>query len=135
MLSESENQWNFAGPTRAFFEIRLKLSRVASLPGLVLALIFFFSSLSHTAPVSSTGMGWQTTLDRDDQTLTYSFDHTGGYSLAAAGISDPLTSLDTLFETTIPDWEDILKTSLEAWGLITTWIPIPSCTLLSQKTR
>ncbi|WP_236892959.1 autotransporter domain-containing protein [Desulfoluna limicola] len=71
---------------------------------------------SPAAPVSSTGDGWQTTLSRDDRTLTYSFDHTGGYSLSLEGGAELTTSLDTLFDPIIPDWETTLKTALNSWG-------------------
>ncbi|MCP4550514.1 MAG: autotransporter domain-containing protein [Bacteroidetes bacterium] len=97
------------------FKKNLKLLVFATV--IMLLFTILYPGLSPAAPVSDTGNGWQATLDRDDRILTYSFDHAGGYSLAIEGSAEHTTSLDTQFDAIIPDWENILKAALDAWGV------------------
>ncbi len=70
------------------------------------------AGVSIAAPVLSTGYSWQTVLEQNDRTLTYSFDMTGGY--AVEGFLSQ--SLDEVF-TEVPGWKNAIRQSLESWEL------------------
>ena len=70
------------------------------------------AGVSIAAPVPSTGYSWQTVLEQNDRTLTYSFDTTGGY--AVEGFLSQ--SLDEIF-TEVSGWKDAIRQSLESWEL------------------
>lgn len=74
------------------------------------------------APVPSTGYSWGATLAQNNRTLTYSFDHTGGYE---AGGHQTI-SLDSLFAG-IPRWEDVIKEALNEWSAAAgiTFVEVP----------
>ncbi len=110
-----------------FSSNRETLKKLIITPSLLIALLFFFCSYSHAAPVKYSGYSWQTTLDNTDRTLTYSFDHVGGYYLDIEGSSDTTVSLDTALDSIVPDWENILKSALDKWSSTAdiTFIEVP----------
>ncbi|MFO7982522.1 MAG: matrixin family metalloprotease, partial [Desulfuromonadales bacterium] len=69
------------------------------------------TGVASAAPVHATGYSWQTVLEQNDRTLTYSFDLNGG--LAWQGqTTEPL---DEQFAH-IPQWRDAFRQVLANWG-------------------
>lgn len=93
--------------------VSLRKSPVNRVLFFLLALLFFtfLTPCLYAAPVLCTGYSWQTVLERDDRTLTYSFDTTGGYAVEGY-LSE---SLDEVFAA-IPQWRDVIRRSLNSWG-------------------
>ncbi|MGE4545682.1 MAG: autotransporter domain-containing protein [Pedobacter sp.] len=89
---------------------------------LCLLYVIWTARVSTAAPVTTTGLSWQTVLDQNDRTLTYSFDTTGGY--AVEGYASQ--SLEELFAT-IPQWRDLIRQELDAWSVAAdiTFVEVP----------
>lgn len=89
---------------------------------LCLLCVAWTARVSTAAPVTTTGLSWQTVLDQNDRTLTYSFDTTGGY--AVEGYASQ--SLEELFAT-IPQWRDLIRQELDAWSVAAdiTFVEVP----------
>lgn len=70
------------------------------------------------APTNNTGTGWQTTLDQNDGTMTYSFDYVGGLAFydQFTDTDSITTPMGTAFEGTLPTWETLLSNALSDWG-------------------
>jgi len=84
-------------------------AKTTFLLGLITAIIPSTDCLA--APVDNPGMSWKTVLEQNANTLTYSFDLTGGLDIDGG----PSVSLDDLFSD-IPGWRDIVSSALQTWG-------------------
>ncbi len=81
-----------------------------------MVLLTFLSKAVFAAPVDTTGKSWQAKLDANNRTLTYSFDHVGGYDIAEGIVYQSISLDDTL--SAITGWEGLLRQMLDDWGNI-----------------